>query len=227
MENERKTGAGGLEKRAALRQAKYLFFDVGSTLVDETEAYNHRIRDAIAGTDVSFEEFEKTRNAFSKQNKKGDLAALEYYGLKKTPWHKEDERLYPQTRKLLAYLKKRGFRLGVIANQSFGTAERLANWGILQYFDWILASAEEGVAKPEPELFRRALARACCAPSEALMIGDRLDNDISPAKKLGMRTIWVKQGGSRFQRPRCVEETPDITVDNLEQLYQIYREMEF
>lgn len=40
-----------------LNDIKWLFFDVGSTLVDETECYNHRIRDAIAGTDITFEEF--------------------------------------------------------------------------------------------------------------------------------------------------------------------------
>ena len=37
------------------QKVKWIFFDVGTTLVDETEAYAHRIRDAIEGTDISFE----------------------------------------------------------------------------------------------------------------------------------------------------------------------------
>lgn len=47
-----------------LNDIKWLFFDVGSTLVDETECYNHRIRDAIAGTDITFEEFNEKRLYF-------------------------------------------------------------------------------------------------------------------------------------------------------------------
>lgn len=35
----------------------HIFFDIGSTLVDETECYNHRIRDMIAGTEITFEQF--------------------------------------------------------------------------------------------------------------------------------------------------------------------------
>lgn len=66
-----------------LNDIKWLFFDVGSTLVDETECYNHRIRDAIAGTDITFEEFNEKRLYFSKQNLKGDIEALRYFGLAK------------------------------------------------------------------------------------------------------------------------------------------------
>ena len=33
---------------------KWIFFDVGSTLVDETEAYDHRVREMIAGTSITF-----------------------------------------------------------------------------------------------------------------------------------------------------------------------------
>ena len=41
-----------------MSKPKWIFFDVGSTLMDETEAYNHRIRDIIANTDISFEAFD-------------------------------------------------------------------------------------------------------------------------------------------------------------------------
>ena len=35
---------------------------------------------------------------------------------------------------------------------------------------------------------------AGCQAENAVMIGDRLDNDIAPAKKLGMKTVWIRQG---------------------------------
>ena len=59
-----------------LNNIKWLFFDVGSTLVDETDCYNHRIHDAIAGTNITFEEFNEKRMFFSKKNLKGDIEAL-------------------------------------------------------------------------------------------------------------------------------------------------------
>ena len=77
-----------------LNDIKWLFFDVGSTLVDETDCYNHRIQDAIAGTNITFEEFNEKRMFFSKKNLKGDIEALRFFGLTKTPWHLEDEKLY-------------------------------------------------------------------------------------------------------------------------------------
>lgn len=70
---------------------KWVFFDIGSTLVDETECYNHRIRDVIEGTDITFEQFNDKRIEYAKMNLKGDLEAMKFFGLKKTPWHREDE----------------------------------------------------------------------------------------------------------------------------------------
>lgn len=66
-----------------MKNIKWIFFDVGSTLVDETEAYNHRIRDAIKDTDITFEQFNEKRLEFAKRNMKGDIEALKYFGLKK------------------------------------------------------------------------------------------------------------------------------------------------
>ncbi len=50
------------------------------------------------------------------------------------------------------------------------------------------------------------------------MIGDRLDNDIIPAKKLGMRTIWFRQGRYAALEPRVPDEIPDVTIYDLEDL---------
>ena len=162
---------------------RWIFFDVGTTLVDETKAYNHRIKDAIAGTDISFEQFQEKRRFFAEQNLRGDLEAITYFGLRKTPWHKEDEIPYPDAIEVLQYLVANGYKIGIIANQSPGTAERLKSWGLLQYIDVVAASAELGCSKPDMDIFYKALVMAGCRAQEAAMIGDRLDNDIFPAKK--------------------------------------------
>ncbi len=72
---------------------KWLFFDMGSTLIDESVAIEHRIREVIEGTNITYEQFLEKKVFFAKQNKPADLATLEYFGLTKTPWHKEDEQL--------------------------------------------------------------------------------------------------------------------------------------
>lgn len=63
-----------------------------------------------------------------------------------------------------------------------------------------------------------ALKRAECSPQNAIMVGDRLDNDIAPANILGMKTIWIKQGFGRYFTPQTEMEKADYTVDNLNEL---------
>ena len=53
------------------------------------------------------------------------------------------------------------------------------------------------------------------------MIGDRLDNDIVPAKRIGMKTIWIKQGFSRLAQVKNLEERADWTVEKLTDLLPI------
>ena len=53
------------------------------------------------------------------------------------------------------------------------------------------------------------------------MIGDRVDNDIVPAKALGMGTIWVKQGFGKYWTIEREIERPDNTVDNLMEICEI------
>lgn len=202
--------------------AEWLFFDVGSTLVDETRAYEHRIRDAIEGTDVTFQQFNEKREFFARQNLRGDLEAIKFFGLKTTPWHKEDEVLYPDTVKVLEYLCDKGYNIGVIANQSLGTEERLRGWGLMKYISVVAASAELGVAKPDKRIFKYALETAGCFAGNAVMIGDRLDNDIYPAMEMGMKTVWIRQGFSVYQRLDEAKASPDHVIDNLSEMMGIF-----
>lgn len=204
-----------------MNNISWLFFDVGSTLIDETECYNHRIRDAIEGTDITFEQFNEKRIFFAKQNLKGDIEALKFFGLSKTPWHFEDEKPYEDTEHVIKALYEKGYNIGIIANQALGTEKRLEGWGLLKYIKLVVASAEEGVAKPDKDIFLRALSRADCLPESAVMIGDRIDNDIEPANKLGMKTIWVKQGFAVYQKPMNEFQQADYAVDRLQDILEV------
>jgi FMN phosphatase YigB (HAD superfamily) len=55
-------------------------------------------------------------------------------------------------------------------------------------------------------------------PADCIMVGDRLDNDIAPAKALGMATIRFRTGRYRKQKPRSPAETPDVEVTDVPEL---------
>lgn len=203
---------------------QWIFFDLGSTLIDETAADLLRIREMTAGTNITVEEYREKRLEFIRQGVSGDRAAIAFFGLTKTPWHSEEERPYPDAAPTLAALKRRGFRLGVIANQNPGTKLRLADWDLLQYFDVIAASAEEGVEKPDPAIFQLALMRTSCRPDLAVMIGDRMDNDIAPAKALGLHTVRLLRGLGAYHTVRSSKEEPEYTIRDLTELLQLFHD---
>lgn len=99
-----------------------------------------------------------------------------------------------------------------------GTADRLEQKGILKYIDLVIASAEEGVSKPDRRIFEIALYRAQCKPENAIMIGDRVDNDIVPAKSMGMGTVWIKQGFGQYWIVKNEDERADYEVESLSDL---------
>ena len=60
-------------------------------------------------------------------------------------------------------------------------------------------------------------------PEEAIMVGDRIDNDIIPANKIGMKTVWIKQGFGSYAEPKTVEEQPDYIVNSLVEIAELFR----
>lgn len=92
---------------------------------------------------------------------------------------------------MVAELKADGRRLGLITNGTFPF--QLHNFralGVVHHFDAVLVSEQEGIRKPDPEIFRRALARLGVAADEALFVGDNPEADIRGAQSVGMRTIY-------------------------------------
>ena len=201
---------------------EWIFFDIGSTLIDEEKADLRRIREMIAGTDITEDEYRIKRIEMIRKGFYADRYVISYFGLTKAPWHSEEEAPYPDAEPTLEQLKHKGFKLGLIANQNCGLECRLANWNLLQYFNVIAASAELGVAKPDSGIFRWALEQANCISKNALMVGDRLDNDIAPANRLGMHSVRLLRGLGAYQSPLCVDEIPEYTVHSLCELPHMF-----
>ncbi|WP_338152459.1 HAD family hydrolase [Indiicoccus explosivorum] len=64
--------------------------------------------------------------------------------------------------------------------------------GIEDFFDVILISEREGLRKPDPRIFNKALDAIGAEPKETIFVGDHPMNDIAAAKAVGMRTIWKR-----------------------------------
>ncbi len=76
--------------------------------------------------------------------------------------------------------------------------------------------------KPDIRIFEYALKTAKCQPQDAVMIGDRIDNDTAPAQSLGIKGVWIKQGFGKLQTALAATNPPDYEVDNLIELLKIF-----
>ena len=205
-----------------MNKIKWIFFDIGSTLVDESAVYENRIKEITQGNNIDRNEFVAKVIERAQTSPKPIVSAAEDYGVKVPAWRHDLEVLYPDTKEVLQRLSQK-YKIGIIANQDFGTEQRLTDFNVHQYINLVIASAEEGVAKPDLRIFQIALARADCKPEEAIMVGDRLDNDIVPANKIGMTTVWIKQGFGSYAEPKTVEEQPDYIVNSLAEITEVFR----
>lgn len=82
-------------------------------------------------------------------------------------------------------------RLGLVANQPREIRQTLRTLDLERYFEVTAVDAELHYSKPDPRIFRWALAQVGVPPHRAMMVGDRVDNDIAGARRVGMRTLWL------------------------------------
>lgn len=123
---------------------------------------------------------------------------------------------FPNMEHVLKELRNRGILLGMITN---GFTEfqflNIRALGIDKYIDIILVSEQEGVKKPQAEIFQRALERLNVSPKESLYVGDHPENDVIAARNVGMNAVWKKDifWGNPF--------TDEHVIDDLKELLNI------
>ena len=205
---------------------KVIFFDVGYTFVNEDAVWEKRCREQ-AQTDeakklgLTAEDIYHEIEIATLARKPQFRTVIDKFGFKEVaPYRTELETMYEEAPAVIKALAQK-YELGIIANQLDGLKERLEAFGLLQYFKNIISSLDVQVMKPDIRIFEYALGKANCKPQEACMIGDRLDNDILPAKSLGMKTVWIKQGFGALQKPESPTEEADYTIEKLTELLDI------
>jgi FMN phosphatase YigB (HAD superfamily) len=215
-----------------LRDARWLFFDMGNTLISEEASTAYRVErfaEAFSrhGITYSSSDIELAYREASERfapylgrwvlEKLTDDPELRSRITVEAPYPREMDGPFDAAIDALRVLAPH-YKIGVIANQSPGSEERLTRWGLTPFISVCIASAEIGIEKPDPAIFDLALREAGCPASDAVMIGDRLDNDIRPAWLLGWKTVRVLQGPGRFQVPRDSLDEADLTVSDVKLL---------
>ncbi len=104
-------------------------------------------------------------------------------------------RPYPEVPSVLARLHGRGVRLIVASNWDASLSHTLAAHGLLEHLDGVVTSAQCAAPKPELPVFRRALELACVPASEALHVGDSLEEDIAGAARAGIPAVLIARDG--------------------------------
>jgi FMN phosphatase YigB (HAD superfamily) len=94
----------------------------------------------------------------------------------------------------------------------------LEEHSLLNYFEHHFTQDDFAITKPDPRYFEQIAHQAGARPDECLMVGDRIDKDIIPAKQLGMKTIRVRWGLHSIQEPRVPSEIPDMEIARIELL---------
>jgi HAD superfamily hydrolase (TIGR01549 family) len=231
-------------------ELKWLFFDVGGTLFDDEPVYHHQEQAVFEllgkfGCDVTEKEFATAvRSArrhylpryihhliwiFTEELELFEKVALAYEKkVNKTsyPAYRQLVQLLPGIKDMLLDLSQR-YAMGIIGNQPAMVRQRLEEEGIIDLFHVHAISQEMSLFKPDLRFFQSALAMAHCAPDEAAMIGDRLDNDVHPAKALGMTTVRLKIGPHRHQPVLSPEFLPHYTVKSTHALAKLLLSKDF
>jgi polyol permease family/HAD superfamily hydrolase (TIGR01509 family) len=182
-----------------------VLFDLGGTIYDDetyTRALLRAVRQINPGTKE--EDFwavydgERGRSAGSLRTAianrfvpGADRAKL--VALAKRYWEYPVSSLYPDVKPTLTALALK-FKLGLVANSGEAALQALRRDGLDDLFDVVVLADVVGIEKPNDKIFQYALDKAGIPASRAVHVGNRLDSDIRPAKRLGLRTIWILRG---------------------------------
>lgn len=197
-----------------------MVFDVGETLVDETRAWSHRADEAGLTRLTLF-------GALGALIARGEdhRRVWELLGVPAPvgPAPIEGSDLYPDAVPCLRLLHDRGYRIGVAGNQPAAAEEHLAHLDLP--VDLIASSASWGIEKPDPAFFARICDEAGAPPSQIAYIGDRIDNDIAPAKRTGMFAVFIRRGPwGHLHAELPGVQLADACLDSLAELPAVFGE---
>lgn len=139
-----------------------------------------------------------------------------YHRVTQSHWQSEKDSM--PTLKLLS---EQGYRLGLVSNAAdeADVQNLVDRAGIRSFFQVILTSAAEGIRKPNPHIFWKALDALDTLPEEAVMVGDTLGADILGARNAGIFSIWITRMANTPQNQAHKDTIiPDAVIKQISEL---------
>lgn len=202
-------------------------FDVGETLVDESRIWTRHATRLGIPTFTFFGVF----GALIAQGR-DHREVFDVFGIDRRAYLAEVDAcsdpadgitvddFYPDAIQTLHALVAAGHRIGLAANQPERASAELTAIGLPLSF--LATSAGWGVAKPSAAFFELLVDAAGVAPDEITYVGDRLDNDVLPAKAHGMRAVLIRRGPWGHLHARTPDAAPaDRVIDSLGELLEL------
>lgn len=109
-------------------------------------------------------------------------------------WTEDNWVAFPEVHEVIAEMRGRGLRVGVLSNAPSNLLEFLERLGLSSHLDFAVVSALEGFKKPDRRIFQAALARAGVEADEAIHVGDMYLEDILGGGAAGLRTLLIERG---------------------------------
>ena len=130
-------------------------------------------------------------------------------------------RLYPDTRRTLAEVRRRGYPIGLVSNLFANEAEWLHEFELDGAFDCLVLSCEVGVMKPDPAAYLMAADRLGVRPQECVFVDD-IPRFLEGAKAVGMTTVRISRFGSEepYAEHGETETEPDLVIGELKELLE-------
>ena len=101
---------------------------------------------------------------------------------------------YPYVLETLEFLKGNRIKIGMVTDAPREKAMyRLENLGITKFFEVIITYDDSKTKKPDELPFKLAIEKLDIEPSETLFVGDSIERDIEGAKRLGMKTLLIRE----------------------------------
>ncbi|MBN1917865.1 MAG: HAD family hydrolase [Verrucomicrobia bacterium] len=135
--------------------------------------------------------------------------------------HVEDMRTRHPSLKLMAGVEEEirsltdDFGLVIAGQYGRELLDLLEQHELLGCFASHLTQDDFDLTKPDPRYLERIVRAVGIEPAGCIMVGDRIDNDVVPAKQLGMKTIRIRTGLHRHQEARTPDELPDSDLDSV------------
>ena len=203
---------------------RWVCLDVGETLIDETRIWSLWADElgvprltflaALGAVIARGGEHRDVFPIFGADDWRQRLPAVEraYGGF-------TDADLYPDAHRAFAGLTRRGYRVGIVANQPEVRAEQLRALGFEA--EVMAMSDGMGVSKPDSAFFDHALGlMGSPEPAAVAYVGDRVDNDVLPSIAAGMRAVWLRRGPWGVIQRLPESARPALVVDSLDELVE-------